>query len=352
MMDKLIDHLNTIEKANLLSLEGMTPELAERLSAGKPFISEENLLKVEGITPGLLETWKKNLPAEAKSAVRASAPIRQPEERVASKSTPEPTASKSSKAGRIITRTLIALLILAALAAAAYYGIPYFRDKVLRPLESNTTRVGELAATQAADTGRLEGDLAALQGEVVNLQEQIATLQSQAEAASESIASHSASLKELETLQSTLRVEMETQNAAALTRMDEQLSLTRALELLSRSRLYLSQNNFGMARTDVSAARDLLFPLLETTSPDQVDGLRVVINRLDMALGNLPAYPVVAVFDVDTAWQLLVDGLPAVPDALVTPLVTTLTPPPTATPEAAITPLPQQTPPVAPTATP
>jgi len=345
-MQQLIDHLNSIERNDLLRLKGINPELLERLLAARPFNSEENLLQIEGVTPELLATWKKNLPSDSKRDSTASV------KNEVRTNPSESTAKKAGGAGRVIGRILIALLILAALAAAAYFGIPYFRDKILNPLESNTSRVSELAATQSADTSRLEEDLSALQGEFASLQEQVATLQTQAEAAGDSIDSHSASLNELADVQTTLRTEMAQQNDVLLASLDEQLTLTRALELLSRSRLYLSQNNYGMARSDVLAARDLLFPLLETISADKADGLRVVIDRLDMALGNLPAYPVVAVFDVDTAWQLLVDGLPAVPEPVLTPMLTTPTPQPTPASEASPTPLPQQTQPALPSATP
>jgi len=345
-MQQLIDHLNSMTRDNLLLLEGMNAELLKRLLAARPFNSEEKLLQIEGVTPDLLATWKKNLLSDSKADGTAS--VKNGHHTTSS----EPTAKKAGGAGRVIARVLIALLILAVLAAAAYFGIPYFREQILNPLESNTSRVGELAATQAADTSRFEGDLSALQGEIASLQEQVATLQNQAEAAGESIDSHSASLNELANEQATLRAEMAQQNAVLLADSDEQLTLTRALELLSRSRLYLSQNNYGMARTDVLAARDLLFPLLETISADKADGLRVVIDRLDMALGNLPAYPVVAVFDVDTAWQLLVDGLPAVPEPVLTPMLTTPTPQPTAASEVSPTLLPQQTQSALPSATP
>jgi hypothetical protein len=63
-----------------------------------------------------------------------------------------------------------------------------------------------------------------------------------------------------------------------------------------------------------------------------------VIARLDLALGNLPAFPVVAVDDVDIAWQLLVNDLPEQPQETATlePVAETPTPAvdvtPTATP--------------------
>jgi hypothetical protein len=334
-MQELLEHLNSINREQLLLLEGMSPELLERLLSSRPFSSREDILQVEGVTPDLLSAWENNLHSERKTENDSS----------------EPAVKKGGSAGRVILRVLTALLILAALAAAAYYGIPYFREKILKPLESNTSRVGELAATQAADTSRFEADLSALQEEFTNLQGQVSALQTQAAAASKSIDSHSASLNELSELQATLRAEMSQQNNALLANMDEQLTLTRALELLSRSRLYLSQNNYGMARADVLAARNLLLPLVGSVSAQKADGLRVVIDRLDMALRNLPAYPVVSVFDVDTAWQMLVDGLPSIPEPAVTPMLITPTPQPTPLPENTA-PVPLQTQPVAPSATP
>jgi hypothetical protein len=123
--------------------------------------------------------------------------------------------------------------------------------------------------------------------------------------------------------------------------VDEQQSLDRALQLLSRARLYLSQSNYGLAREDISAARSLLFSMLDTISSQKETGLRMVIERLDFALVNLPAYPVVAVYDLDIAWQLLVDDLPAAPELVTTPAVFATETPPESTPTIEVTATPQ-----------
>ena len=319
-MDQLINLVNTSIEEDLSQLGGSSAALAQKLVAARPFNSADDLLKIEGVTPELLETWQKEI----------AATVNNPAESGQNEITGGQTERKrKGGTGGVVARIILVLIILAALAAAAYFGIPFFRDNVLHPLESNTSRVGELAATQAAESERFLTELDGLHSEMAGLRGEIATLQARIDTAEGSIDSHGASLKELEKMQSTLRAEMNTQNSDLLSAMNEQLTITRALQLLSRSRLYLSQNNYGMARDDIASARDLLFPLLETIAPDLETGLRVVISRLDMALANLPAYPVVAVFDVDTAWQLLVDGLPAVPEPAVTPLVNSETPPPT-----------------------
>ncbi len=94
------------------------------------------------------------------------------------------------------------------------------------------------------------------------------------------------------------------------------------IELLSRARLYLYGSNYGLAKIDVQAARDLLSTLQNDLPYDQNATLQDVLARLDLALVNLPTYPVIAADDVDIAWQLLVDGLPALPGATATPETT------------------------------
>jgi len=75
--------------------------------------------------------------------------------------------------------------------------------------------------------------------------------------------------------------------------------------VLARARLYLAESNFGLAREDVRSARELLVEL-EAGSNDEV--LTQAISRLDLALGNLPAFPVVASGDLEVAWQILMTG--------------------------------------------
>ena len=125
--------------------------------------------------------------------------------------------------------------------------------------------------------------------------------------------------------------------------------LTRSIETVARARLFFSQSNFGLAHDDVQAARDILVELLVDAPAYEADALNQIIMRLDFALGNLPAFPVIAVDDVDIAWQLLMRGLPESEADVVPTLTSTPTPAPipTFTPTAEATPST-----IAPTATP
>ncbi len=312
-MKNLLEFLNTSEKDPLTALPGCSAKMAEKIIALRPFATLEDAARVKGLTPDLLSRWQ----AEEESVEsKADNLLVNSVEDTHTPNLDEPRPQpRKNRTLRILLTTLLAVLILAALAAAAYFGIPYFYEKVLNPLESNTTRVSELADTQKADTQRLEEEIAVLQT-------RIADLEVRADNIEQSIASHSTALTKLEEMQSTLQANLGMQKSEIMAQMDEQLTLTRSLELLARSRLYLSQSNFGLAQTDIAEARALLYSLLPKISADQSDGLKVVISRLDLALGNLPQYPVVAVYDVDIAWKLLVDGLPKVPSMAVTPFIT------------------------------
>ncbi len=327
-MKNLLDLLNTSEKDALAALPDCSAKLAEKIVGARPFNTLEDVAKVKGITPELISRWQAEVEPQVEEGQNPSEEAAV-EENVRVSEEPQ-TQPKRNRTVRTLLTIFFVLLVLAALAAAAYFGIPYFYKKVLNPLESNTTRVSELSATQKADVKRLEQEISALQTRV-------ADLELRADQIDQSIASHTSTLAKLEQMQATLQANMDAQKSEILVQMDEQLKLTRSLELLGRSRLYLSQSNYGLAQADVTEARALLYSLLPGISSDQSDGLKVVISRLDLALGNLPEYPVVAVYDVDIAWKLLVDGLPNVPPMAVTPIITAPTQP------AESTPLPQAT---------
>ncbi len=315
-MKDFMEFMNTSEKEMLSRLPGSSMELADRVMSARPFSSLEDLARVKDLSPELLEGWK----AEFEKKMEQRTTTEEDHLTARQASVDEPSAQVgTNRTRRILVRILIAILILAALGAAAYFGIPYFYEKVLNPLESNTSRVSELANTHKTDMARLETEISVLQ-------DQIAALELRADNIETSIKSHSASLAALEKMQAALQLNLDTHKNEVLAEVEKQLTLTRSLELLSRSRLYLSQSNYGLAETDVTEARALLYSLLSVVSADEVEGLKVVISRLDLALDNLPQYPVVAVYDVDIAWKLLVDGLPNVPPMAVTPVIVSPTP--------------------------
>jgi hypothetical protein len=325
-MKDFLEFLNTSTREQLSSLAAITAGQLETILSTRPLNTLEDYARSLELSEDSLSTIKADY--ESATADQLTAEKQEQEAQTGFNK----SAGKRS-AGSIILRVVIALLILGALFLLFYFGIPLFKEKILNPLQSNTARVSEVASLQAADVERLSD-------EITVLRERITTLEGRADTMDLSLASHLETLTKLEEMQSSQQAALETHKTDVLKQIDEQLTLTRAIELLSRGRLYLSQSNFGLAKTDIAAARDLLFGLQSTISADQSASLKIVIDRLDLALSNLPVYPVVAVYDLDLAWQYLVDGLPNVPQTAVTPVISETQPTAETTPEAVVTPTP------------
>jgi hypothetical protein len=152
------------------------------------------------------------------------------------------------------------------------------------------------------------------------------------DALDETIQAQTASLAQLGELQTKLEEELESGNSSLAQELKREIMLTRSIEFLSRAHLYLAQSNFGLVREDVLSARDLLIQIQDTAPEYQLDRLDEIIAFLELALDNLPAFPVIAVDHVDIAWQLLMNGLPeSAAEAAITPTVE-ITPTLTSTP--------------------
>lgn len=218
---------------------------------------------------------------------------------------------------RALMRLIALAIIIVGIGAAFYYGLPFINQKVIVPIEQNTVGIREL------------------NDQIEILQTQLDEVNARVDAVEKTIETQSASIAQLEEMQKTLEEEMTTQNNSVMVALKREVMYTRAIETLSRARLYLSQSNFGLAKTDVQSARDLIAELSLDAPTYQVDAFNQILMRLDLALGNLPAFPVIAVDDVDIAWQLMMMGLPE-SEAEIVPTATPL--PPTLTPTVVIEP--------------
>ena len=255
---------------------------------------------------------------------------------------------KSSSAGRIIKRVLIFflrlflfLVILAALAAGAYFGLPILYEKYVRPVENHTaqlTKLEDRQKTSETQIAELQTRLSTLEAAQPNQAESITDIESRLVVVEASITAHTQILESLNEMQANLLAD----NEATRTEMENQIGLLKSLELLSRARLFLYQSNYGLARQDVQIARDLLVELQLDATEFKTLEVAEVVFRLDLVLKNLPAFPVAASDDLDIAWQVLMQGIPQAPEETVTPEPATETP--DATPEPPVEVVPTETP--------
>jgi len=239
------------------------------------------------------------------------------------------------------------VIILGVIGAGLYYGLPLLYQRFVMPVQQNTVQVSELQSRQR----QTEQELLDLQSKLETLEagqsqsaQSLTELDQRVSEIETEIAARTQSLAALERLQS----EFQSQSEAASAELERQINLLKAMELLSRARLFMYQSNFGLARQDIQIARDLLatVQLDASAQASLANDLDAVVRRLDLTLSNLPNFPVAASDDLDIAWQILLSGLPpAGAEATLAPAVTL-----SATPEATFSPTPPAT--VTPSATP
>ena len=326
-MSRFLDFLNTADLNTLTQVSGVNRQLAGNLIAARPFDAEEDALKVKGMGKATLARIQSFAEAQ-ETAPESSAMVPVQEEAmpaVIEKNQPaqEEAPKKESflvRLGRAIRSFFVALLKLIMLAilfvsigAMFYYGLPYIQRTFIAPVEQNTAQIQTMEA------------------EIETLQTQLDEMNSRVSALEGSVEAHTASIEKLEEMQTSLEAQLSENQDAVLLELKQEIMFTRVLDVLARARLYLAQSNFGLAKADVQTARDLLAEL-NAEKKDEV--LTKAIERIDLALGNLPDFPVVASGDLEIAWQILVSG--NAPAATATPTLVS-TEPATSTPTAADT---------------
>jgi len=246
-----------------------------------------------------------------------------------------------------LLRLLALLIILGVIGVGLYYGLPLLYQKYIVPVEQNTAEVTELQSRQE----QTEQELADLQTKLETIEtvqnehdQSLTELDGRVSEIETEIAAHTKSLAALERMQSELQLQDETTSAD----LERQINVLKAMELLSRARLFMYQSNFGLARQDIQIARDLLVTVQQDAPRSLANDLDAVVRRLDLVLSDLPNFPVAASDDLDIAWQILLSGLPPAGTSVDGTPVTAVTP--LSTPEATFTPTPQIT--LEPTVTP
>jgi DNA uptake protein ComE-like DNA-binding protein len=347
-MTDFLTFLNTADLNTLTQVPGISRTLAANIIAARPFDFVEDAIHVKGMGKNLLGRMQSHFEAEINdSESRAMIAVEEepapaPIEKVQPRVDPPPVEKPSflSQVWRAIANFLITLLkivltlvLIAGIVAAFYfYAIPYFQRSVIAPVQQNATRIEELSSQVTA----LDEDITSIQSEIDSVNQRVDTIE-------KTVQTQTQTLAQLEKIQTQLEQEIQAGHEAAMVELKREVMLTRSIEYLSRGRLYLAQSNFGLAREDVQVARNLVAELQIDAPEFQVAALDEVLTRLDLALTNLPEFPVIAINDVNIAWQILMNGLPqSAAEAAFTPT-------PTQVPTTTATPTPVSTLPPTPT---
>lgn len=296
-MGDFLNFLNTAELELLTKTPGITRVIAGNIISARPFDSVDECLNVHGMGKNLLsrlqagfETGEKEMENKAMIQIEEEAPTPIERSQFGQESTKsqDPFFSRLGKALLVFIRALFRLIavvaVIGVIGAALYYGLPYINQKVLVPIEKNSSEIG------------------IVKSEVKALQTQLDKTNNRVDTLEKSIEAHTTSLNKLDEIQTKIESEIQASQNDTLLQLEYEVKYTRALDMMGRARLYLAQSNFGLAREDVKSARDLLSEL-NNEKEEQVRDQ--AIARLDLVLGNLPAFPVVASGDLEIAWQIL-----------------------------------------------
>lgn len=242
---------------------------------------------------------------------------------------PEPTlgdrtATFAARLARWVLRVLFVLVIGVGLGLVVYFGVPAVYRKYVEPVQANTERLAEVEAALAElqaqsrrDRADLDARLAQIEGELARLTEALAGSQSE-------VAAHADRLEGLRNVPSRLdALESDSEDLATdlaaleasladaespTQRLGRRLEMIRALEALTRARLWLIQDNLGLAADDIELAHEILAQVAEEAPEEEAAVLASIIARLDLALGALPDSPVVASDDIEIAWRQLAEA--------------------------------------------
>jgi archaellum component FlaC len=232
---------------------------------------------------------------------------------------------------QVLLRLLVVVIVGVGLGAGAYFGVPALYREFIEPVQENTRRVTDLEAAltleqdqsrrEAAQAGErldaleaqleLIGDgLAGLQDEVENLQ----TITSDITQGLEDLQDLPDGVEGLTAAMQVLTVRLESVESGLsgieipAQRIERQMELLRVMTLLTRARLWLVQDNLGLADEDVQMARDILATLVDEAVEEDSLQIQPIVERLDMALEDIRTSPVVAADELEIAWKLLVSA--------------------------------------------
>lgn len=251
---------------------------------------------------------------------------------------PTPGSRPSFWAGvaRTLKHLLIILLILAVIAGALYLAAFYVYPNLIAPVQRNSADLIDVSTRQAQENQQLGMRLStqsarinALEGQKSQQDEQIAELQARLDAAEKALQSDATSLakldqiaSQLDSLEQQMRANQDATSSLTTTLQDpnsplaslrREVQFIKVMDLVNRSRTMINQNNPGLAKQDLAAAKDMLTAIEKDAPSGVVDTLGSLTGRIDLALAELPNYPALATGDVDILWQMLLSGLSGMP---------------------------------------
>jgi hypothetical protein len=237
--------------------------------------------------------------------------------------------SLGRRALRWIFRMLVVIMLGIALGAGIYYGVRSFYRDAIEPLQTLDQRMRdseagmfELKEIVREDKKTVTEEMADLRGNLALQAEKLASLAAQVERLELQTEDQDDVLAELVDLRETLdqidqdqastEEKLETleelieAGELPAERVQSTLQLIRVMNLLTRARLWIEQNNFGLASDDIEASLEILEEL--STVDESDERLLEIIDRLTLALETTTTESTLAEEELEIVWKLLIEA--------------------------------------------
>ena len=233
---------------------------------------------------------------------------------------------------RWIFRMLIVVLFGIALGAGLYYGVRSFYRDAIEPLQTLDQRmrdvetsVAQLSEALREERSSTADDRSELQARTASQAEELASIAAQIARLKNLIEEQENALDEIEQLREGLDQmeanlvltgeqleELQVQVEAGdlpVERVEQNLQLMRVMNLMTRARLWIEQDNFGLADDDLQVALEIMQVLTEgEAGASETDLLPQISDHLTLALEVVRSNPGLAEEELEIAWKLLIEA--------------------------------------------
>ena len=238
---------------------------------------------------------------------------------------------------RVILRLILALVIGILLGAALYFGFKFAYQQLVIPTQQNATdlqnfhtRVDQQWELLQEKNKELENRLSQLESSQKNTSDDISEIMAQNDQTTANLDAYLIQQedlsKQIDDINKSIvslidkNKDLDSQNKDLVATVDglevdkklqpvyQDLQLFKVLLQINRSRFFLVQDNYGLAKQELTMADELLNTLLVSATEEQKDQVLLWGARLNLAMGHLPENPILANDDLEILWTMMANG--------------------------------------------
>lgn len=238
---------------------------------------------------------------------------------------------------KVLLRLILTLLFGVILGAALYFGFQFVYQELVIPTQQNATdlqnlntRIDQQWSLLQNKNKELEDRLSEMESDQKNTNDHLSELIADFEQISADLDAYQIQQEDLTTQiekidQSIIDLmnqykDLNAQNENLIANVEDlevekklqpvyqDLQLFKIMLQINRSRLFLLQDNYGLAKQELELASELLNSLLFSATEEQENEISLWDARLNLAIGHLPDNPILANDDLEILWSMMANG--------------------------------------------